>query len=286
MVPPLSSDHELAPVDVPADDDVWLWLSEQWWTPWVILVVSLVVGLWMIRSLTLHRGRVGQVRRAAHASGMRFHAQDGHDLGRIRFRHFVSGGGGGWSATNVVTWEGSSGDVDVFDARSWAEFDVVDRANGQDQLTRRRPGSAAKPRTIRRHHGRTSTAAVVRLPINAPRTVIAKESLLSKLFATATRLDLDVESGLFNRSYHVISDDRRFAQAILDARMIDLMVRTEGRISFEFFGRYLLLHTVQLEPSLFPGLARLAEEMGSVVPRLVIDRWPGSDQPGLRATNR
>jgi len=217
---------------------------------------------------------------------MKFQAQDGQGLGRIRFRHFVSGDGGGWSATNVVTWAGSSGDIHVFDARSWAEFDVIDRADGQDQVRRRRPGSAANTRIIRRHHGRTFTAAVVRLPVNAPRTLIAKESLLSKLFATATRLDLDVESGLFNRSYHVISDDRRFARAILDARMIDLMVRTEGRISFEFFGCYLLLHTVQLEPSLFPGLARLAEEMGTVVPRLVVDRWPGGDQLDLRATNR
>ena len=285
MAFPLSSDHDPAPIGPPVEDDAWLWLSEQWWTPWVILVVSLGVGLWMIRSLVLHRGRPRQIRRAAEAAGMRFQAQDGPGLARIRFGHFLSGEGQGWSASNVVTFAGARGDVHGFDARSWTEFDVVERGDGQRRRRRRR-GDANGTRVLRRHRGRTISGAVAQLDINAPRTLIAKENLISKLFTTATRLDLDVESGLFNRSYHVISDDRRFARALLDARMIDLMVQTEGRISFEFFGRHLLLHTVQLEPELLPGLVRLADEMSRVVPQLVVDRWPAGGQPGLRATSR
>ncbi len=286
MAFPLSSDHESAPVGPPVEDDTWLWLSEQWWTPWVILVASLGVGLWMIRSMVLHRGRHRQIQRAAEAAGMRFQAQDGPGLARIRFRHFLSGEGQGWSASNLVTLALSEGEVHAFDARSWTEFDVVERSGGQHQMRRRRGDAKGGTRVIRRHSGRTISGAVAQLEINAPRTLIAKENLISKLFTTATRLDLDVESGPFNRSYHVISDDRRFAQALLDARMIDLMVRTEGRISFEFFGRHLLLHTVQLEPELLPGLARLADEMSRVVPQLVVDRWPAGGQPGLRATSR
>ncbi len=274
------ADDPFAAYEPTAEEDAWVWLSEQWWTPWAILIVSMVMGLWMIRSLTLHRGRDRQIARAAEASGMRFQDQDGPGLGRIRFRHFLGGDGQGWSASNLVTYSGTNGHVHAFDARSWTEFDVIENPNGERQLRRRRDSRSVSARTIRRHSGRTSSGAVARLPINAPQTLIARENLASKLFAAATRLDLDVESGLFNRSYHVISDDRRFAQALLDARMIDLMVNTEGRISFEFFGRYLLLHTVQVEPELLPGLARLADQMSQVVPQLVIDRYPAGQHLG------
>ena len=111
------------------------------------------------------------------------------------------------------------------------------------------------------------------LPFHAPRLVVGRENLVSKLFATATRIDLDVESEAFNRSYHVIGEDRSFARELLDARMIDLMVSTEGKITFEFFGHWLLLHTQQVDAGLMPGLARLADEMRRVVPSLVVQRW-------------
>ena len=64
-----------------------------------------------------------------------------------------------------------------------------------------------------------------------------------------------------------------FAREVLDARMVDLMVSTEGKITFEFLGRWLLLHTEQIEPELLPGLARLADEMRQVVPALVAQKW-------------
>ncbi|NIR42341.1 MAG: hypothetical protein GWN79_29550, partial [Actinobacteria bacterium] len=54
----------------------------------------------------------------------------------------------------------------------------------------------------------------------------------------------------------------------------------EGRISFEFFGSWLLLHTARVEPELMPGLARLADEMRRVVPRIVIERWPSARPHG------
>ena len=76
---------------------------------------------------------------------------------------------------------------------------------------------------------------------------------------------------------HVITDDAEFARSLLDAQMIDLMLRGEGKISFEFFGHYLLLHTVRVEPELVAGLARFAAEFSSVVPPLVQERWPASD---------
>lgn len=268
----------------PVEDDGWQWLSEQWWTPWLILIVAMAVGLWMLRSLVLHRGRERLVARAASASGLRYQEQDGPGLGRIRFRTFPSAGGQGWTATNVVTWPGPQGDVHAFDVRGWSEFEQTTRANGERRLRRRRPGSTSRARVLRKHHGPTTSGAVARLPINAPSTLIARENVASKLFSAATRLDIDTESEFFNRSYHVITDDGEFARLLLDAQMIDLMLRGEGKISFEFFGRYVLLHTVRVEPELLAGLARFAAEFPSAVASLVQERWPSVDAIDGQAT--
>jgi len=263
------------PFEESSDDDLLVYLSEQWWTPWVFLAVCMVVGLWMIRSLLHHRGRNRQVRRAAVASGMHYRPEDGFGLSRVAFRHMASGDGRGWTASQVVTLEARDGArVHAFDVRSWTDFAVNQTARGETTVRRVRTGEGrASDRIRRRHQGATRSAAMAPLPINAPRLVIGRENLVSKLFATATRIDLDVESEMFNRSYHVIGEDRAFARELLDARMIDLMVSTEGKITFEFLGRWLLLHAGQVEPELMPGLARLADEMRQVVPELVVQKW-------------
>ena len=223
--------------------------------------VFTVVGLWMIRSLLHHRGRSHRIERAARAAGMDYREQDGFGLSRIEFHHMARGDGRGWTANHVVTHEARDAvKVHAFDVRSWTEYRVTEDRNGEKTVRRRRAGEGSRTdRILRRHQGATQTAAVAPLPINAPRLVIARENAASKLFTRATRLDVDVESEAFNRSYHVIGADLGFARELLDARMIDLMVSTEGRITFEFFGTWLLLHTDQLDPELLPGLARLAE---------------------------
>jgi elongation factor P--beta-lysine ligase len=88
---------------------------------------------------------------------------------------------------------------------------------------------------------------VARLPINAPSTLIAHENVALKLFSAATRLDIETES--------------------------------------EFFGRYVLLHTVRVEPELLAGLARFAAEFPVVVASLVKERWPPVDAIDDQATD-
>ena len=65
-------DVDPLPIGPSGDDDFLTWLSGQWWAPWAMLVVFMVVGLWMIRSMVIHRGRARQIERAAAAAGMRY----------------------------------------------------------------------------------------------------------------------------------------------------------------------------------------------------------------------
>lgn len=270
------------PFEEPVEQDPLVWLSEQWWTSWLMLVVFSAIGLWMVRSLLHHRRRDHQVGHAAGLSGMDYRREDGFGLSKISFHHMARGDGRGWTANHVVTLTSGDGvKVHAFDVRSWTEFAVNENAQGEKRVRRARVGQGrASDRITRKHHGATQSAAMAPLPIHAPRLVIGRENLVSKLFATATRIDLDVESELFNRSFHVIGEDRRFARELLDAQMIDLMVSTEGRITFEFLGNWLLLHTQQLQAELMPGLARFADEMRRVVPALVIQRWAALPRDG------
>ena len=271
-----------------SDDELFTWLSEQWWTPWVLFAITMVVGLFMVRSLVVHRGRGPRISRAAAASGMRYSAQDPKSLSSLSFAHLGTADGTGWTAVDVVIHEGRDGiESYAFDVRTWTEYEVVEGDDGERSYRRRRAGRpSVSSRLVRRHRGATRTAAITPIGLNAPRLVVARENVASKLFSRVARLDLDVESESFNRSYHVLCDDRAFARTLLDARMVDLMVQSEGRISFEFVGPWALLHTTRIEPELLPGLARYAEELRSVVPRLAVERWPSAVQPGLRATIR
>ena len=235
-------------------------LSEAWWTPLLLLVGVVAVGLWMLPSLVKRRGRSEQIQKAALAAGHRFQEQDGPGLARNRFRLLAPDSRSTWIASNVVTAERGAAIVHVFDAHSCIEHEVNQRRG--------------RSKTIRRSRGSKVTAAIVGLPINAPRTLITHENLASKLFATATRLDLDVESDLFNTTYHVISEDRRFARHLLEARLIDLIVRSEGRMAFEFLGSRLLVSAPLLEPELMPGLAGYVQQFPGVIGAVVADRWP------------
>lgn len=268
-----------------ADTDLLTWVSGQWWAPWALFAVCMVIGLWMIRSILHHRGRAHRTERAARAADMQYREQDGYGLSRVGFDHMARGEGRGWTATNVVTLTAADGiRVHAFDVSSWVEYPVAEDDDGRSRIRRsgREPafGARGTSKLVRKPTGATYSAAMARLSINGPRLVIARENVVSKIFSAATRLDLDLESEAFNRWYHVIGSDRSFARAVLDARMIDLMTRTEGRISFEFFGSWLLLHSARVQPELMPGLARLADEMRRVIPDLVVERWPSAGSPG------
>jgi hypothetical protein len=255
------------------------WLAERWWAPLVLCIGLCAVGLWMIRSMVIHRGRAVQIRRAAEVAGMRYSHHDSQGLSRTAYKQFANGDGRGWSATNVVTNRSSDGLLaHGFDARSWTELDLTETGDGDRfyRIRRSRDDAPGFSKVVRRYQGATRSAAVTELPLDAPRLMVVRENVASKLFAAATRVDFDVESEMFNRSYHVMSDSRAFARALLDARVVDLMARTEGLISFEFVGSRVLLTTVLLEPELIPGLVDLAEELRSVIPQLAVDRWPRS----------
>ena len=243
--------------------------SEIRWLMWGAIALAVLVVVWLIPSFVMFRGRDRDIERAARSSGMRFQAEDGPGLGRLRFDLLVPSNGLKWNAFNVITSDRSGAPAHSFDIWVWTEVVVSE----DDQY--RNPFNSEPPskKVVRQTRAKSASGCIVTLPIHAPRLLIVRENFASKLLATVSRVDLDLESDLFNRTYHVLTSDRRFAQSVLDARVLDLIVQGEGRMEFEFFGNKLLIRTPTLEPELMPGLVAYGEQFPNVISALVRERY-------------
>ncbi|MGZ4786729.1 MAG: hypothetical protein ACXV5S_13750, partial [Acidimicrobiales bacterium] len=102
-----------------------------------------------------------------------------------------------------------------------------------------------------------------------PAIRIAKEGIVDKAFQMVGLPDIDFESEEFNRMFVVQCADRRFASALIDPLMMDLLISTKGEITFETKGRFLLLSTHRIDPLEMPALLNLADEFVRRVPPAV-----------------
>jgi hypothetical protein len=84
------------------------------------------------------------------------------------------------------------------------------------------------------------SCVVTSLPEWWPDLVIAPETLTTRAMGHLTMNEVDVESEAFNRSFAVRSGDPRFANALLDARMIQWLLDRSGPWGFEIAGGLLL----------------------------------------------
>ena len=103
---------------------------------------------------------------------------------------------------------------------------------------------------------------------------MAKEGVVDKAFQKLGLPDIDFESEEFNRTFVVQCADRRFASALIDPQMMDLLLPTRGEITFETKGRFLLLTAPRAEAAQMPALLNLAEQFLRHVPPAVRELYP------------
>ena len=109
-----------------------------------------------------------------------------------------------------------------------------------------------------------------------PQLSLTKEGLVSKAASVLGVRDIEFESEEFNRTFYVTSEDRRFANAFLDAQMIDVLAATKGFVEMEVKNRWILLYTERLKGNELPPLYKLTETIVARIPRLVYEMWPVS----------
>jgi hypothetical protein len=115
---------------------------------------------------------------------------------------------------------------------------------------------------------------VVLMPIPAflPTVSVSPENFMTKVARHIGLSDINFESEEFNRRYNIKSKDRRFAFELIDARMIEWLLKKSG-YSFETNGATLLLYSGKKKPNEIPGVLDSACELVERVPRLVWNEY-------------
>lgn len=122
------------------------------------------------------------------------------------------------------------------------------------------------------------TVVVVDIDAYCPRLRIERESIATVLADTIMQRDINFESDEFNRKFRV-TGDRAFAYDLLDARMLNFLVKADARFSYEIHRSWLLVWTKRLPPmELLPPIG-LAREFRSRIPQLVRSRYALASHP-------
>lgn len=101
-----------------------------------------------------------------------------------------------------------------------------------------------------------------------PPIVIRAERLSDRLVD-----DLTFESGEFNRRFEVRCQDREFAYALVDARMMRWLLEANEGCSFEILGGRLLASCGLLPPSRVESVLDAAVEFSGRIPRVIAARY-------------
>ena len=118
--------------------------------------------------------------------------------------------------------------------------------------------------------------ALVHLPFAAvPDLFVRREGLFDKLSGALGFDDIDFESDEFSSRYHVTSNDKRFAYAVIHPRMIEFLMDAEPPPIQLSAGSLLLTRDSEWDPDLFRAHLTWAREFFS--------RWPDHEVARLRA---
>lgn len=170
---------------------------------------------------------------------------------------------------NVVTGTLDGRPVELFDY--WYKVVEEDR--------RHRRASRGLTLTLGTTQGRRErtyrfTCAVAEAPgaANWPHLSIAPESWRTKLADKAGFRDIEFESDAFNRMFDVRCDDRRFAFDVLDARLMQWLLLTEGRYEFELRDQDILCVADELDPAHWRQLALVLDGFVQRLPSTAVRR--------------
>ncbi|MEO8477875.1 MAG: hypothetical protein ABI572_12625 [Actinomycetota bacterium] len=215
---------------------------------WIaITIVVVVVAAWRARH---RRDRQRQLMLLCTRASLEFSTFDPFsDTTWLPFRLFGRGTSRG---TENVVWNDHDGD----DARAFDYW--LEERTGEDRMP-----------VIRRF-----SCAIVALPFACRRLDVAPHGVADEVreLVGGERLDLELES--FNRRFDVRADDRRFAVAFLDQRMMRATMTLPPRISILVNEDRMLLISSLLPAGEVLLLLEAARAMRRHVPQVVASLYP------------
>jgi hypothetical protein len=116
----------------------------------------------------------------------------------------------------------------------------------------------------------------VMVPVEADcsRLVIEHEKLGTRLADALTFHDIQFESEDFNKEFYVRSPDVKFANDLVDARMMDWLLKNGAGFSFEVDADRMLCFCKKIEPMEIVSLLGTAKAFRDHIPRVVSSLYP------------
>jgi hypothetical protein len=121
-------------------------------------------------------------------------------------------------------------------------------------------------------HEERCSCALVAIPGGWPALVIRPERLRVGDLLAAPEMELELEE--FNRAFDVRCDDRRFASAVIDQRMMEWLLGLGDEWAFEIRGRWVLGSRDQVQPWELEGVLRTLVEFVDRIPRAARSLYP------------
>jgi hypothetical protein len=220
---------------------------------WIVLLVVAVAGAawWSWYSKKKRRDELAFVARQL---GLSYAAEDPFGILGEPFELLSRGDGQG---VENVLWGAYQGlDVRAFDY--WYYTESRD-ANGHTS------------RSYSRFNGVIAPVAAA-----CANLTIANENVLTALADHVGLRDIGFESEEFNRTFNVTSPDRKFANDLIDARMMAWLLAQAQGYAFEVVGRQVLVYRRRLGPAEVVSLLGTAKAFVDHVPTVVYSLYPGS----------
>jgi hypothetical protein len=116
--------------------------------------------------------------------------------------------------------------------------------------------------------------AIVPIDAACMRLTITHENVLTRLGNALSFHDIEFESADFNKAYNVRSSDKKFANDLIDARMMQWLMADGTGYSFEIIGSDVLCYTRKIAPLAFVPLLGTAKGFLERVPAVVHSLYP------------
>jgi hypothetical protein len=218
---------------------------------WLIWAGAAVVVVVAVVRLASHRSRQRALMLVCRRAGVSFMPVD--PFPDTLWMPFTWLGEGRWILAQNLVWNAADGE-------SARAFD----------LTTEQPPTNEDAQPI--HH--RFTCATVQLPFGCPRLEIRPREVLDDVAAAITGDDITFELEEFNRRFLVRSDDRRFAIAFCDQRMMRALLAVPHGVTIAVNEDRMLLRAPILPPAEVLLLLEAARALGRRVPPVVASLYP------------
>ena len=228
------------------------------------IAVIVVAGVWWAWYAKKRRREALAI--MAQRLGMAYAAEDPFGLLGLPFDLLHRGDGRGTENVLWGQWQG----LDVKEFDYWFYEETTDSEGRRS-----------------RSYSRFS-CAVVPVELRAAHLTISKENVFSRLADHMGFRDIEFELEEFNRSFQVKCDDRKFANDVVDQRMMRWLLEHSEGFGFELHGATLLCFCKRRRPlELIPLLGTL-KGFHDQIPEVVYSLWgrgtpPESESPTFTA---